>query len=98
MHKPDFEKADPLGKNLFRQVKPLLGLMALLLVSNSGFGEPTPATEYQVKALFLFNFAKYVEWPAAVFTNATAPITIGVLGTDPFGDSLQHAVAGKTVN
>ena len=59
----------------------------------------TPAaSEAQVKAVFLFNFAKYVEWPAAAFSNAAAPITIGVMGTDPFGDNLQRVVAGKTVN
>jgi hypothetical protein len=56
------------------------------------------ASEAQVKAAFLFNFAKYVDWPAAAFPDAAAPMTIGVLGTDPFGDNLQHVVEGKTVN
>ena len=59
----------------------------------------TPAaSEAQVKAVFLFNFAKYVEWPAAAFPSAAAPITIGLMGTDPFGGELQHDVEGKTVN
>jgi hypothetical protein len=56
------------------------------------------ASEAQVKAVFLFNFAKYVEWPAAAFPNATAPITIGVMGTNPFGDNLEHVVEGKAIN
>ena len=57
----------------------------------------TPAaSEAQLKAVFLFNFAKYVDWPAAAFTNDAAPISIGVMGTDPFGDSLR-LVEGKTI-
>jgi hypothetical protein len=51
--------------------------------------------EYQVKALFLYNFAKFVEWPAAM---RSGPICIGILGSDPFGDVLDRAVAGKIVN
>jgi hypothetical protein len=85
-------------EKLFGQARRLLGLMALLLASNLGFAEEPSLTKYQVEAVFLFNFAKYVNWPAAAFPNTNAPITIGVLGTDPFGDSLQHDVEGKTVN
>jgi hypothetical protein len=72
--------------------------MALLLASNSGLGDEPPLTQYQVEAIFLFNFAKYVDWPAAAFPNVTAPITIGVVGTDPFGDNLQNIIQGKTIN
>ena len=72
--------------------------MTLLLASNSGFsGEPS-LTKYQVEALFLFNFAKYVDWPAAAFPDANAPIIIGVMGEDRFEDNLRHTVEGKTVN
>ncbi len=53
--------------------------------------------EYQVKAAFLFNFAKFVEWPAQTFRSPTDPINICILGQDPFGDALEHAVKGKTV-
>jgi hypothetical protein len=98
MNKSDFKQLPLRPKQFFGRVLALLGLMSWLLGLNSGFGGESPATEYQVKALFLFNFAKYVEWPASAFTNDVAPITIGVLGTDPFGDDLQHAVAGKTIN
>jgi len=54
-------------------------------------------TEYQVKAAFLFNFAKFVEWPDSVFEDARAPIVIGVIGNDPFGADLDQAVKGKIV-
>jgi hypothetical protein len=53
--------------------------------------------EYQVKAAFLFNFAKFVEWPAQAFKSAGSPIEICVLGPNPFGFSLANAVEGKVV-
>ena len=53
--------------------------------------------EYQVKAAFLFNFAKFVEWPAQAFKTANEPIGICVLGPNPFGSSLDKAVEGKVV-
>src|SRR5271155_5832027 len=53
--------------------------------------------EYQVKAAFLYNFAKFVEWPPQAFKSATDPIVICVLGQNPFGQALDSAVAGKNV-
>ena len=59
----------------------------------------TPAlTEYQVKALFLFNFAKYVDWPPHAFADDSAPIVIGLVGQDNFGDNFKQAITGKTIN
>ncbi len=40
--------------------------------------------EYTIKAAFLFNFVKFVDWPAAKEPN-NLPITIGIIGKDPFG-------------
>ncbi len=54
-----------------------------------------PAEEYHVKAIFLYNFAKFVEWPA---DSPPGEMCIGILGDDPFGGELQQVVAGKTVN
>jgi hypothetical protein len=51
--------------------------------------------EYQVKAAYLLNFTRYVEWPAQAFTSPTAPIDICLLGTDPFDGALDQAVAGR---
>src|ERR1700733_8211918 len=53
--------------------------------------------EYQVKAAFLFNFAKFVEWPALTFKTDRAPMRFFELGQDPFGGALSDAVGGKTV-
>lgn len=53
--------------------------------------------EYQVKAAYLYNFAKFVEWPAAAFGAPDAPLVIGVYGDDPFGPALDALVRDKTV-
>jgi uncharacterized protein DUF4154 len=53
--------------------------------------------EYQVKAAFLYNFARFVEWPAETFRNPGAPFAICVLGEDPFGRTLDDVVAGKSI-
>jgi hypothetical protein len=57
-----------------------------------------PNREYQVKAVFLFNFTQFVEWPATTFSDAKAPIVIGILGEDPFGSYLNETVSGEVVN
>jgi YfiR/HmsC-like len=56
------------------------------------------AGEYQVKAAFLYNFAKFVEWPPDALPNEHSPIVIGILGEDPFGRVLDQAVLGKNIN
>jgi len=56
------------------------------------------ADEYKVKAAFLYNFPKFVEWPAHSFKGPADPIVIGVLGRNPFRDALAEALAGKTIN
>jgi hypothetical protein len=52
--------------------------------------------EYQVKAVFLFNFTQFVEWPPDAFHDNTTPLVIGVLGADPFGNFLDETVRGET--
>ncbi|HLP77957.1 MAG TPA: YfiR family protein, partial [Candidatus Paceibacterota bacterium] len=54
--------------------------------------------EYQLKAVFLFNFAQFTEWPTNAFASTNSPLVIGVLGIDPFGASLDETVRGETVN
>jgi len=62
-------------------------------------GADQAPTEYQVKAAFLFNFARFVEWPPPnASAGAADPVDFCVLGDDPFGDALDRAVAGKTLN
>jgi hypothetical protein len=61
-------------------------------------GQTITSPEYQVKAVFLFNFSQFVEWPATAFPGAQAPLVIGVLGDDPFGSYLDETVQGEKVN
>jgi hypothetical protein len=64
---------------------------------------PAPARtatpgEYQVKAVYLFNFSGFVQWPAAAFASPTAPFVIGILGSDPFGDTIDAVVRGESLD
>ncbi|HLK14394.1 MAG TPA: YfiR family protein [Fimbriimonadaceae bacterium] len=53
-------------------------------------------TEAKVKAAFLYNFAKYVEWPSSAFESPSSPIVIGTIGIDSLGEALEAVVEGKT--
>lgn len=54
--------------------------------------------EYQVKAAFLYNFAKFVSWPDSKFSNSNAPFIIGVFGKDPFGNALRESIVGRKID
>jgi hypothetical protein len=54
-------------------------------------------TEYQVKAAYLFNFLKFVEWPGDPLADTHGRWVIGIVGDNPFGDELTQIVSGKTV-
>jgi hypothetical protein len=54
-------------------------------------------TEYQVKAAYLFNFLKFVEWPGDPIANTNGHWVIGIVGDNPFGDDLTQIISGKTV-
>jgi YfiR/HmsC-like len=66
----------------------------LCVLAAAQSGQPS---EYEVKAAFLFNFTKFVEWPDSSFNSPQVPIVIGIIGEDPFGDSLTRIVAGQKV-
>lgn len=67
---------------------------AMLLLPGWSLGA---ADEYQVKAVFLFNFGQFVEWPQQVFDTPQAPFVICVVGDDPFGKTLDDVVRGESV-
>lgn len=54
-------------------------------------------TEYEVKAAFLFNFAKFIDWPPRAFAEASSPIIFGILGEDPFGAPMMSKISQETV-
>jgi hypothetical protein len=74
-------------------------LKALLLMGLAGLAPALAAGpgEYQVKAVFLFNFAQFVEWPAEALGLANAPFSICIVGEDPFGAALDKTVHGENV-
>lgn len=88
----------PRRPGLPAKVARLLGLFGLLAGVAPGVCAEPVYTEYQVKALFLVNFSKYVSWPAEAFSDNAAAITVGVLGEDKFGEHLAKAVEGRTVS
>ncbi|HTM49610.1 MAG TPA: YfiR family protein [Bryobacteraceae bacterium] len=78
---------------LSRQLLPLV--LACVQLAPAGAAEAL--SEYQVKAAFLYNFVKFVEWPATV-AEQRGSIVMCVIGKDPFGDALTNVVEGKKVN
>ena len=62
-------------------------LRTLLFLLAAGPAQAQTDREYEVKAAFIYNFAKFVEWPPEDARN-TEPITIAVVGKNPFGDAL----------
>jgi hypothetical protein len=74
------------------------GLMVALGYCLAAAAQEQPLPEYQIKAAFLYNFARFVEWPAEAFHKTDEPFTICVLGQDPFGQYLDAEVVGKTIS
>lgn len=68
-------------------------LVASLLVSPKAIAQ----SEDQIMAAFLFNFARYVEWPQDAFDRSDMPVNICMLSTKEFGDVVSKTVSGKTV-
>jgi hypothetical protein len=81
-------------------------LFCLILVSGAaGIWTAAPSVglaqepdEYQVKAVFLFNLAKFVEWPTEALQDGSEPISICVFGEDPFNGGLEAIVADHLIN
>lgn len=67
-------------------------------VMASPYPQQVTTEAYKVKAVFLFHFAQFVDWPAGSFESEEAPLIIGVLGEDPFGSYLDEVIAGELVN
>jgi hypothetical protein len=71
-------------------------LVYLLFAGPSAIGQQRPS-EYQVEAAYLYNFGRFVEWPAKGAAPENSSFTICVLGDDPFGQALDATLAGETV-
>jgi uncharacterized protein DUF4154 len=71
-----------------------IAIIAMLFAAGATAQE---VEEYQVKAAFLYNFAKFVEWPAQAFKTPQDPIVVCVLGHNPFGSALEDVMRGKSI-
>jgi hypothetical protein len=83
--------------SLSQRIAWLCGFVLLGFATPAVAADSAPSAEYQLKAVFLFNFAQFVEWPAQAYRDAKAPLVIGVLGVDPFGSFLDQLVRGEKV-
>jgi hypothetical protein len=59
--------------------------------------EEATSVEYKIKAAYLLNFTKFVEWPTNRFSAPATPIRVGVLGKDPFGADLERTMSGRLI-
>ena len=87
-------------KNFPRNLS-LVCCLAILVTGHSYGRTPAqvqPLREYQVKAVFLFNFTRFVEWPATAFEGSSSPLVVGILGSDPFGPFLEEAIRNESSN
>jgi len=71
------------------------GAAAALSVQTSG--AQSVADEYQVKAAYLLNFARFVEWPASDLP-ASSPLDIAIVGDDSFGGAMEEVLREKSAN
>src|SRR5687768_747777 len=74
------------------------GLLLAHLCAASAMLRAQAPLEYPVKAAFVLNFARFVEWPDSAFATPSSPLTICVLGADPFGGILDVTVGGERVH
>ena len=81
------------GFRPFRTAAPTLAL-CLAALFHSALATAQSASEYEVKAAFLYKFASFVQWPGE---TSLGPICIGVLGENRFGDALDRVVRDKQV-
>jgi hypothetical protein len=73
-------------------------LLCIAYMSVSCVADDRAPTDNEIKAAFLFNFAKFTEWPADTLPAADSPIRIGVLGKGALLDSLEAIVKGKKID
>lgn len=69
----------------------------LLAILSVAAASAQTASEYDVKAAFLYNFTKFVEWPPAAFPAESSQLKVCILGDNPFGKSLESVIAGEEV-
>lgn len=75
----------------------LLFVLGALAVAVTLSAQVASLAEYRIKAVFLFNFVQFVEWPVSAFANERAPLVLCIAGDDPFGETLDQTIAGESI-
>ena len=101
VHGTDFLRILPRSQSTARAsgLRPLLLVVAIawgLLSVPVADGQSPKPTDYEVKAAYLYNFGRFVDWPLKG-TNVAASFAICVLGDDPFGQALDRILAGEMI-
>ena len=73
----------------------MLAITIAIVSTFASHARADSALEYRVKAAFLYNFAKFVDWPQDVFSSQESPVVFCLVGDDPFGSSLDGTVGGR---
>lgn len=76
----------------------LAGAALRLLAPPAAALDAAQSLEYEVKAVYLYNFAQFVTWPQDAFSGRDAPLELCIAGEDPFGPALERVVRGERVD
>lgn len=74
------------------------GLFALVLLAIAAPERAAAQTQEEARAIFLYNFAKFVEWPESAFAAPTTPVTIAIVGDRGVAEALERYVKGRNAN
>jgi len=86
-------------KNLTKLLKLFIMLaLSMAIQVTSTDAQQQKLDEYEVKAAFMYNFLKFIEWPDNAFSDYHTTINLCVLGKDPFGSSLDSIQEGAINN
>ncbi len=91
-------KSRSISQSLWRRALWIFLCLQMFAGHCGSSGEELVSKEYQIKAAYLYNFTKFVEWPGSSFPLTSSPLVIGVFGTNPFGAELEKIVHGRRFN
>ena len=76
-----------------------MAIVCLLTLATAGraSAQQIRSGEYNIKAAFIYNFTRFIEWPDSAFATPQSPFIVGVIGPDPFGPRLEAVMNGETV-
>jgi YfiR/HmsC-like len=77
-------------------IVPFVFCLVHVLVPGTAAGQEDSVDEYKLKAAMLYNLSHFVEWPDSAYPDRQAPITLCILGQDPFASSLASTIPKET--